>query len=226
VKFRGVCVDPGWGPIGSVGSPDPVTLARLGVYRVRLISKPGIEWYIERCWENGILVRAVVTTGYYCPADEYLVLNEPNLNGISAVNFAAQLQTHRDTYPDHTLISGGLGDAPSIGIDAAAYIRDVQDAGGLTGYNGVAIHYPASSTRIAAFRRVVSSILPIHVDEYNVPAQKLPNYIDKVLAPYAQTADWFCVNDGMRDPGWQQDFGLYNPDWSSKPELRYWLSLT
>lgn len=221
--FRGVCVDPGWGP-GGLGSPDPALLARLGIFRVRLISRKNIEWYVDQCWAQGILVRAVVTDGYYCPADEYFVLNEPNLNYVSAQSFAEQLQIHRHTYPDKVLIAGAVGDAPAIGIDGAAYMNQVINYGGLVGYQGVAIHYPGSAARMAAFKKTVAS-RPIHVSEYNVESDKLPDYLTKVLGPYATTADWFCVNNGMWDPSWTRDMGLFNSDGSTTTVLRHWLGL-
>lgn len=223
--YRGVCVDAGWGPNGP-GSPDPQMLVKLGVFRVRLISKPGIDWYVEQCWDVNILVRAVVVDGYYCQADEYFVLNEPNLNAISAVDFAAQLQIHRKQYPDLTLIAGGLGDATEVGVDAADYLNQVKAAGGLNGYSGVAIHYPKTAARMAAFKKA-AGILPIHVDEYNVPSNELQGYLSKVIMPYAQTADFFCISSGMVDNSWTHNMGLFNTDWSaSGATVRYWLSLT
>jgi hypothetical protein len=201
-------------------------LASLGIRRVRAISKPGIEWYVEQCWQHNILVRAVVVDGFYCQADEYLVMNEPNLNNVSAADFAKELQIHRQTYPDLTLISGGLGDATEIGIDAADYLKQVKAAGGLNGYNGVAIHYPKTAARMAAFKKAAGS-LPIHVDEWNVPPQELPGYITNVLMPYAQTADFFCANAGMQDASWAHNMGLFNTDWMpADATLRYLLSMT
>jgi hypothetical protein len=78
---------------------------------------------------------------------------------------------------------------------------------------------------MAAFKKAAGT-RPIHVPEYNVEPEKLPDYLAKVLQPYAQTADWFCVNNGMRDPSWTRDMGLLNADGSTTKVLRYWLSLT
>jgi hypothetical protein len=79
---------------------------------------------------------------------------------------------------------------------------------------------------MAAFKKAAGS-LPIHVDEWNVPAQELQSYVTKVLMPYATTADYFCANAGMADPGWDHNYGLFNPDWSAVDStVRYWLSLT
>lgn len=221
--FRGVCADPGWGP-GGVGSPDPAMLASLGIRRLRIISRPGLAWYVDACWQQNIYVRAVVVDGFYCMADEFFVLNEPNLQGKSAWQFAQELQIHRNQYPDLTLIAGALGDDLSHGIDAAAYMTAVRRAGGLVGYQGVAMNYPVSAARIGAVKYAAGG-LPVHVPEYYRPQRELAAYLSSVIYPAAATADWFCINDGMRDPGWTQDMGLFYDDWSAKPLLRQWLSL-
>jgi hypothetical protein len=222
--YRGVCCDPGWGP-GGFGSPDPALLATLGIRRVRIISRRGLEWYTNACWANNIYVRAVVVDGYYCQADEYVVLNEPNLNDVSAEQFAEELQIHRREGSDRVLIAGSIADAPAAGIDGVDYLRRVQAAGGLSGYQGVSIHYPASAARMAAFKKYASG-LPVHIGEYNPEPADLSDYLAKVVMPNARTADYFCVNDGMADPSWTKQMGLFNRDWTPKPVLRHWLSLT
>lgn len=199
-------------------------LASLSIRRVRIISRPGLEWYVDACWASNILVRAIVVDGYYCPADEYLVLNEPNLNGMSAQRFASELQIHRNQYPDLTLIAGPLGDDLSHSIDAASYMTAVRRAGGLAGYQGVSVNYPPSAARIGAVK-IAAGGLPVHVPEYFRPARELGPYLRDVIYPAAATADLFCVNSGMRDPSWTQEMGLFHDDWSARPILRQWLSL-
>jgi hypothetical protein len=228
--FRGVCADPGGGPDYG-GSPDPALLASLGIRRVRIISRPGLEWYVDACWEHNIVVRAVVEDGFYCPADEHMILNEPNLRGLPARDFAEQLKIHRSerdaNYPGRVLIAGGLADNPAAGLDAADYLAQVKRYGGLNGLQGVAIHYPASASRMVAFKNSAIG-LPIHVDEWNPDGdpRQVSDYLAYVLRPYARTADLFCVQDGMRDPGWSFDMGLFTTDWKPKPLLRHLLSLT
>lgn len=220
--FRGVCCDPGWGP-NSIGALAPFRFAEMGIRRVRIISKPGLDWFIDGCWAHNIYVRAVVVDGYYCRADEYVVGNEPNINDKSPEDFAAELQIHRNDHPERILIAGGISDAMPD-IDGADYLRRVAAAGGLRGYQGVSIHYPASAARMTAFKRY-SYGLPVHVGEYN-PDDDLGGYLANVIRPHARTADYFCINDGMQDSGWPKMMGLYTADWKPKPVLRYWLSLT
>lgn len=220
--LRGVCCDPGWGP-GGAGSPDPWRLASMGIRRVRIISKPGLDWFIDACWTNNVYVRAVVVDGYYCRADEYVVGNEPNLNDISAQQFAEELQIHRNDHPERVLIAGGIGDALAAGIDGAAYLRDVAAHGGLRGYQGVSIHYPASAARMTAFKRYAQGS-PVHIGEYN--PDDLSDYLANVVRPHARTADYFCISDGMQDEGWTKAMGLYTKEWEPKPVFRHWLSLT
>ena len=201
-------------------------LAELGIRRVRIVSRPNVEWYVERCWSNNILVRAVVVDGYYCPADEYVVLNEANLEQppMTPQRFAEELQLHRRQYPNFVLIAGALGDNLADGIDAADYLNQVRLAGGLTGYDGVAIHYPRTAARMAAFKKAAAN-RAIHVTEYFKQPRELSDYMAQVIYPHARTADLFCINSGMRDGSWTEDMGLFNVDWSPRPLLRQWLSL-
>lgn len=223
-RFAGVCCDPGWGP-GGAGTPDPAVLAASGVRRVRIPSRKNLDEWVTSCWSHHIWVRAVVlpdSNGYLCPADEYVIWNEPNLNGMSPQDFTNVLKQFAfyATEQGLRLIAGALGDNLSGGIDAAAYIREVRSLGGLDGYSGVALHYPSNAGRVNAVRAAAGG-LPVHVTEFNpeVPGGMM-NYVASVLAPYAVDADFFCWSDGMRDAGWTFDMGLIDDNGVAKPMWR------
>jgi len=179
-------------PLNSVNWPPAAAQRDFGFGGVRLVSREGIESEVVSIQAEGLFVLAVVNEqshGYLIPgADLYQIGNEPDIGGtndaMSAQDFASYLQLYRNTYPDLPMITGGLASGD------ANYLKQVRDSGGLIGFSGVAIHYPSSSTVIAAYKRYAFS-LPIYVTEWNTSADRVIAYKAMLKASGVVLSCWF-----------------------------------
>jgi hypothetical protein len=197
----------------------PADLMRLGIRWVRLVSRPGVEQYINWMQEAGIMVLAVVNEqsgGYLCPADVYQIGNEPDVLGtkdsMSPVGYRSYFRLYRETYPDLTMIGAGLGSGQTN------YWALVEQGGGLPGASGFAVHPYAKKAPQARLLlnqyRTFSPNLPLWCTEINRSAAELPEFVAMLKTlPVAMWA-WFC---------WSEDFarqaGIYPLDERQKRVL-------
>ena len=180
-------------PLNPVNTAEPGILKDAGFGGVRLVSRQGVEQFVESCHVRNLFVLACVTQqsrGYLVPgADCYQIGNEPDIAGtldsMPAQAFADHLQLYRNTYPDLMMVTGGL----ARGV--ATFLRDVRDAGGLAGYSGVGLHYPAMAATFSAFTRYASG-LPFVVSEWWTPADKVLAYRLMLRQQNVLLAGWFC----------------------------------
>lgn len=186
-------------PLNPSNWREPYELRALGFSGVRIVSRPGLENVVVDCQAASLYVLAVVSKesqGYLLPgADCYQIGNEPDIGGTldyfpNPADFAGELQIYRGTYPKVAMITGGLAAADPV------YLRKVRDAGGLNGFQGVGLHYPATVTTITAFQKYASG-LPICVTEWNVPALDVPFYRAKMRGAGVAFDAYFCIGYGQ-----------------------------
>lgn len=143
---------------------------------VRLVSRHGVEDYVQDCQNFGLYVLAVVTAqseGYLVPgADCYQIGNEPDIDGtadsMGPREFAQHLALYRDTYPTLPMITGGLANGDP------GWLYNLQRFDGVRGYNGVAIHYPSSVTKMKDYLTAMGRTKkPLWITEWNRPADEI-----------------------------------------------------
>ena len=188
-------------PLNPSGAPAPQTLFGLGVRWVRLVSRRGVEPYVQSCQQAGLMVLAVVTEesgGYLCPADCYQIGNEPDVDGtldsMAPDTYVDYWHLYRGTYRDVLMIGAGLG------AGQPDYWAAVQQAGGLSGAAGFGAHpYAKTATEARHLLQAYKGItpeLPLWVDEWNRPVGEIPAFV-AMLRQQAVMHAWFCWSDGM-----------------------------
>jgi hypothetical protein len=179
-------------PENAANWPAGSALRGFGFGGVRLVSRRGIEPEVAQMQAEGMFVLAVVneqSQGYLVPgADLYQIGNEPDIGGTAdsmrAQDFVSYLQLYRNTYPDLPMITAGLATADS------SYLQRVRDLGGLNGFSGVAVHYPASLATISNYRRYANG-LPIYVTEFNTSADRIVAYKAMMQSAGVALSAWF-----------------------------------
>jgi len=199
-------------PLNPTNAPLPADLMRLGDRWVRLVSRPGVEQYVNWMQVAGIMVVAVVNEqsgGYLCPADVYQIGNEPDVPGtddsMSPAGYRSYFRLYRETYPDLTMIGAGLGSGQT------SYWNTVIQGGGLPGASGFAVHPYAKTAQQARSLlnqyRTLSPSLPLWCTEINRPAAELPEFSAMLKSLPVVMWSWFC---------WSEDFahqaGIYPLD--------------
>jgi hypothetical protein len=215
---KGINVD----PANPAGNPDPAHLARLGARWVRLVSKPGIESYVEAAEQAGVLVLAVVareSAGYLVPgATVYQIGNEPDLTSHSSwtmtpAAYIHEWTTYRNTYPDFTMIAAGLASGQ------VAWWQEV--APHLEGCAACAVHpyaqTVASGAQLLRAYRAVRPELGLWATEWWQPSARLIPFA-RMLQAETDAAIWFCWSSGMVD-----GFGLVDAQGKPTPALGLWV---
>jgi hypothetical protein len=164
-------------PLNPVNTAPPLEIRAKGFAGVRYVSRLGLDDWVNECQTAGLYVVACITEqsdGHLPPnADLYQIGNEPDIDGtddtMDAVAFAGYLQLYRRTYPELPMITGALASGQPI------YLRNVRDAGGLTGFLGVGLHYPSEATMFAGYKRYTGG-LPFYVTEWWRPTERILEY--------------------------------------------------
>jgi len=178
-------------PFNPVNSPRPAGMPTV-FGGVRLVSRRGIEDYVQELQANSLYVLAVVNEesgGYLVPgADLYQIGNEPDIDGtrdsMSAHDYAGYAQLYRETYPDLPMILAGLASGNPL------YLREVQANGGLKGFSGVAFHYPKDGALIERFSKYAGG-LPKYVTEFWTGAQHIIPYLADLHRSGVVLTAWF-----------------------------------
>lgn len=164
-------------PQNPANTASPAEIKQAGFGGVRLVSRVAVTAAAWDFRDAGLFVLAAVTEesgGFLIPdCDLYQIGNEPDIDGtadsMSATQYVEYLKLYRGTYPDLPMITAGLAS------NQPQYLRTVRDAGGLTGFLGVGMHYPSSQSAMTSMLRY-SDNLPLYVTEWNYPAHLIPSY--------------------------------------------------
>jgi hypothetical protein len=216
--MKGINVD----PANPVGDPAPQHLARLGARWVRLVSRPGVETYVESAVAAGVLVLAVVareSAGYLVPgATVYQIGNEPDLSSesswtMTSSTYIHEWTTYRNAHPELTMIAAGLASGQ------VSWWQEV--APHLQGCAACAVHpyaqTVASGARLLRAYRAVRPELGLWVTEWwQSPLQMLP--FARMLQVEADAAMWFCWSSGM-----VSNMGLVDAQGKPTPALGLWV---
>lgn len=177
----------------------PGSILRHSVFGgVRFVSRPGTESFVNEMQAEDLFVLAIVTEqsgGFLVPgADLYQIGNEPDIDGtndtMSARDYAGYAQLYRNDKPDLPMITAGLASGNPL------YLRDVDAAGGLTGFNGIALHYPRDATAISRYTRYAHG-LPKYVTEWWRPYDRILDYRAELRKADIVLDAWFCWGYGQ-----------------------------
>jgi hypothetical protein len=182
-------------PLNPANWPPANVLRAFGFGGVRVVSRRGIEAQTAAVQAEGLFVLAVVTEqsgGYLLPsADLTQIGNEPDIGGtadsMDPPTFTNYLRLYRDTYPDLPMITGGLASGDYT------YLQRVRDLGGLQGFSGVAVHYPANATILGRYRNNAAG-LPLYVTEWNTSADRILAYRAMLAGANVALDCWFSWN--------------------------------
>jgi hypothetical protein len=199
--MTGVNVD----PENLGGAPGPADLKKAGFTWVRLVSRPGVESYVEWMQASGLMVLAVVakeSEGHvFGGPDAWQFGNEPDSSGpaswtMTSTEYRDQFNYYQDTYPQLVWISAGLASGQT------AYWQHVKDLGGLNGASGFAVHpynktASQASTLLKAYQKITPT-LPLWVTEFNRPVAEIPAFTS-MLRQLSVASAWFSYG-GQADP--------------------------
>jgi len=185
-------------PENPANTAPATTIRDAGFGGVRIVSRNGLADFVTECHEAGLFVLACVNEqshGYLVPgADLYQIGNEPDIAGTNdsmpAQDYAGYAQLYRNTYRELPMITAGLASGQPL------YLRDVDIAGGLVGFNAIALHYPKDATDINRFTKYAHG-LPKVITEWWRPADHILEYKLELRKANVMLDAWFCWGYGQ-----------------------------
>jgi hypothetical protein len=201
-------------PLNPAGAPEPGALKAIGFNWVRLVSRPGVEPYIQKCQAADIKVLAVIAGDSMQdgklfkldpPPDVYQVGNEPDGDGVSSWKMDQDAYTQLwNTYAaelDAPVIAAGLcsGDPTGWLGDLVSNLQPPPRALAVHPYGATADDASALFDAFAQFS------LPLWLTEWNLLPRDWSDQetetdltaVWEVFNSRAEAAFWFCWSDGM-----------------------------
>lgn len=189
-------------PLNPANTAEPDFIKALGFTGVRFVSRsvqnpndpsqfapdPQVTDVKNAFQAANLFTLCVVTeqsNGVLIPdCDLYEIGNEPNVPGTRDTkppwSFAGYLQLYRQTYPNLSMITGGILDAKIDNQTAADYIAQVASYQGLLNFQGVGIHYPRNKSSIQSILSKSAGLLGFITEWWVDPTT--PNFPTPIFA--------------------------------------------
>ena len=216
-------------PLNQLGRPSPSVLKEMGFSWVRMVARPGAEWYASQCIQSGLNIilllaresfnsipipEQVASYARYFPATIWQIGNEMDQQGESSWSMTQDdyrglvyscVNSIHSVNPDAKIISGGL----ASGNPSWWTLDDLP-------IDGIAVHPYAKSAQEASvlldqYRQVSSK--PIYVTEWYRPPSEIQDFLE--MLDGVELSCYFCYSDAM-----VMGFGLLDTNGNPKPE--YW----
>jgi hypothetical protein len=213
-------------PLNPFGRPEPSFLKETGFSWVRMVARPNIEWYHDKCLEAGLNTLVVLARESFpvwntyrdqsanyalrLKATAFQIGNEPDCLGESSWTL------FQDSYRQLVIeCTEGIRRYSSATIVGAGLASGQPDWWRDFPVDAVAVHPYNKDTEQARglLLRYKEYNKPLWVTEWNRPAWEIQDFLE-MLTEETEVSFWFCFSDEMVN-----GFGLFN---SGQPKPEYW----